>query len=60
MIDFSGYDVMLNDSFPLWVVMLMVGFVISTVLFFTSKNDIPPVYHGVSHGHYLLVLVLLH
>ena len=39
---------MLNNVFPLWSLMLIIGALMATAVWFTSKNDTAPVYHGVS------------
>ena len=45
--------------FPLWAVMLIIGCVISAVVFFTSRNHTPPVYHGVCSSISVLAQITL-
>ena len=39
---------MLGDHFPVWALTLILGIVLASVVFFTSKNDVQPKYHAVS------------
>ncbi len=43
-------DYMINEKFPLWVVVLMAGGILAFVIFLTSEMDDPPGYHKVSEG----------
>nr|XP_022342297.1 mitochondrial sodium/calcium exchanger protein-like [Crassostrea virginica] len=37
----------IGGSFPVWALVLIIGIVLSLIVFFTSKNDEPPKYHPV-------------
>ena len=39
---------MIQGQFPVWLLTLLVGFLLSTIMFCTTKNDCPPPYHSVS------------
>ncbi|XP_076800704.1 mitochondrial sodium/calcium exchanger protein-like [Clavelina lepadiformis] len=43
----KGGDVTLGDIFPLWALFLTIGCIAATVMWFTSNNLQPPVYHWV-------------
>ena len=39
---------MIQGQFPVWLLTLLVGVLLSAIMFFTTKNDRPPPYHSVS------------
>uniref|UniRef100_H2Y6Q1 Sodium/calcium exchanger membrane region domain-containing protein n=1 Tax=Ciona savignyi TaxID=51511 RepID=H2Y6Q1_CIOSA len=40
-------SILLNGTFPLWALMLLIGTVMSSISWLQSKNDSPPRYHGI-------------
>lgn len=51
---------MIQGEFPLWLLTLILGLFLATIMFCTTKNDFPPTYHSVCITliMYEMVLVL--
>ena len=43
------HDVKLNNVFPVWALMWILGAVVAVVVFLTSKHEKKPVYHWVRY-----------
>ena len=41
----------IGGVFPVWVLVLIIGLALSTLVFCTSRNDVQPKYHAVSSLH---------
>lgn len=39
---------MIQEQFPLWLLILLLGFFLAAIVFCTTTNDHPPKYHAVS------------
>ena len=50
---FAGSTYMIGGVMPVIVLILVASFILALVVYFTSNNDEPPIYHKVS-GYFCL------
>ena len=55
-----GFD-KISSSFDVWILLMIIGAVLSLVMFFTSKNEVQPVYHeALSYLGFIVAVVWIY